>query len=77
MTVAEVALDSLPMATPLPLHEVAKQIGVSDRTMWKMIRRYSLTKFRKIGMGKTVHIDPDELRRKWKPQRVEETPPAD
>lgn len=71
MTMTERELDWPAMAAPLPLDEVASQIGVSRRTMWKLIRSLGLTRHRMPGGGKTTYIDPEELRRKRQPKPVQ------
>lgn len=75
MTSAPGRVDSRTMATPRPLVEVAGMLGVSRSTMWKLVRELKLTKYTVPGGGKTVHLDPDEVRRKrrHRPKPVEES----
>lgn len=45
---------------------------VSRRTMFRLIHRLDLQKHTMPGGGKAIYLDPDEVRRKRKPQPVED-----
>jgi hypothetical protein len=68
MNVALQRLDSDGVATPRPLEDVAAQFGLSARQMWRLATQLKLTRYRIPGRGKRTHLDPDEVRRKLKPQ---------
>ena len=76
MTLAPASVDSWTMATPRPLVEVAKMLGISRSTMWKLVAELDLTKHRLPGGGKTVYLDPDEVRQKRKPRPPRPSQPA-
>ena len=69
---AAVRLHSDPVATPKRLDEVAAMIGVSRRTMFRLIGELKLTRHKVPGGGKAIYLDPDEVRRKRRPKPVEE-----
>lgn len=62
------SLESALMATPRPLVEVGRMFGKSRATMFRLARDLDLTKYRMPGGGKGVYLDPDEVRRKLRPQ---------
>lgn len=43
---------------------------VSRRTMFRLIEELGLQRHRMPGKGKGTYLDPDEVRRKWKPKPV-------
>jgi len=59
------------MAKPQKLVDVAELFGVSRSTMWNLVTKLGLQKYRLPGQGKTTYLDPDEVRRKWKAKPVE------
>lgn len=69
---APARLHSDAVAKPLPIDEVAQMIGVSRRTMFRLIRDLGIQRHRLPGGGKAVYLDPDEVRRKRQPRPVEE-----
>lgn len=64
MAVAQCEIDWTAVAEPKELAEVARDLGVSPRTMWTYVTLYGLTKYLQPGKGKLVHLDPTEVRRK-------------
>ena len=70
MTMALEGLDSGRMATPRPLTEIAAELGLSARTMWRLAGQLGLTKYRMPGGGKRTYLDPDEVKKKLRPVRV-------
>lgn len=64
MAVAQCEIDWTAVADPKPLEEIAREFGVTPRTMWTYVKDYGLTKYLKPGKGKVVHLDPSEVRRK-------------
>ncbi len=71
MNAALAPVESRTMAKPRPLVEVAEMFGVKRSTMWKLVRELALTKYTVPGGGKTIHLDPDEVRRKRQARPVE------
>lgn len=65
-------LHSDAVATPQPIDDVAKLFGVSRRTMFRLIDEYRIQRHRMPGKGKGTYLDPDEVRRKWKPKPAKE-----
>jgi hypothetical protein len=68
---AAARLHSNAVATPRKLDEVAAMVGVSRRTMFRLIAELGLTKYTVPGGGKAIHLDVDEVRRKRRPKPVE------
>lgn len=68
---AEQGLDFGVMARPRPLAEVAKALGLSERTLWRYVEDRGITKYRMPGQGKRTYLDLDEARRKLKPRPVQ------
>lgn len=74
MIAAPAGLHSDAVATPLPLDEVARMVGVSRRTMYRLIRELDIQRHRMPGGGKAIYLDPDEVKRKRKPKPVAPRP---
>lgn len=72
MTDAAARLHSDAVATPKKLDEVAAMIGVSRRTMFRLIRELKLTRHTVPGGGKAIYLDPDEVRRKRRPRPIDD-----
>jgi len=51
------------VAKPRPLDDVAADLGMSSRTMWRLVKALGIQKHRYPG-DRRAHIDPDEVRRK-------------
>ena len=56
------------VATPKPIDEVAEQLGLSRRTLQRLIDKLGLTIYKVPGGGKRIYLDPDEVRRKRRPR---------
>lgn len=72
-------LSSGVVAKPRPLDDVAADMGMSRRTMWRLVKALGIQKHRYPG-DRRAHIDPDEVRRKMAkpaPWDRKPKPPAD
>lgn len=58
------------MAEPRPLLDVARELGVSRSTLWKLVRELGVKKYTQPGGGKAVYLDIDEVRAKRRPRPV-------
>lgn len=47
-------------------------IGVSRRTMFRLIAELNLTRHTVPGGGKAIYLDPDEVRRKRRPRPIDD-----
>ena len=59
------------VATPKPIDEVAEQLGLSRRTLQRLIGQLELTVYKMPGGGKRIYLDLDEVRRKRRPKPVD------